>query len=116
LGMSQRHLAKRIGIGQQALSHLERREVDGTITLKALRQAAAALGAQVVYAVVPSRPLSEKLHKRAEEIARKMVGSIRHSMKLEDQEPDSDVEERVKEIVRELLASPERLWSTPDAE
>ena len=56
LGMPQSHLAHRMRVSRQAISQLEKREVDGSITLSALEQAAEALGARVVYAVVPERP------------------------------------------------------------
>lgn len=116
LGMTQADLAARMEVSQQAVSQLEQREADGSITLNALREAAEALGARVAYVVIPDRPVSQTLEERAYRIARQMVASVRHSMRLEDQETDSDVEERIREIVEELLASPNRLWSHPDGE
>jgi len=113
--MTQQDLAKRMGVSRQAVSQLEQRELDGSITLNTLRQVAEALGGQVAYVLVPDKPISKTLEERAYRIARQMVRSVRHSMRLEDQETGSDAEERVQEIVRELLASPDRLWSHPDA-
>jgi len=115
LGMSQEDLAKRIGVSRQAVSQLEQRELDGSITLNALRQAAEALGGQLAYILVPDRPIAKTLGERAYRIARQMVTSVRHSMRLEDQETDSDLEQRARELAKELLASPHRLWSHPDA-
>jgi predicted DNA-binding mobile mystery protein A len=103
-------------VSRQAVSQLEQREADGSITLNALREAAGALGARVAYAAIPDRPVSQTLEERAYTIARQRVTSVRHSMRLEDQETDSDVEERIREIVEALLASPNRLWSHPDGE
>lgn len=116
LGMSQREFARRLGVSQQAVDQLEEREADGTITLNALRDAARVLGGQVVYAIVPERSLSQTLEDRAYEIAKQMVTSVRHSMRLEDQETDSDVEQRARAIAKELVGSPSRLWSHPNAE
>ncbi len=116
LGMSQAHLAERMGLSRQAISQLEQREVEGSITLNALRQAAEALGGNVAYAVVPNEPIRKTLQERANRIARQMMTSVRHSMRLEDQETDSDTEARIKEIEQELLSSPGALWSYPDAE
>lgn len=115
LGMTQDDLAARMGISRQAVSQLEQREVDGSITLNALRQAAEALGSEVAYAVVPHQAIEKTLGERARSIARHMVTSVRHSMRLEDQEPSSDMESRINEIAQELLASPGTLWSHPDA-
>jgi len=46
-------LARRMGLSCAALSAFERREVAGTITLKALAACAAALDCDLVYALVP---------------------------------------------------------------
>jgi len=115
-GMSQDMLAKRMGVSRQAISQLERREADGSVTLKALEQAARRLGGELVYAIVPARSITETLEARALHIASGMTGAVRHSMRLEDQEPPSDLQERTAELARELLASPGRLWSAADEE
>ena len=115
LGMTQTQLADRMGVTQQHISKLEKREADGSVTLTALEQAARALGGELVYAIVPERPLRETLEQRALQIARRMTGSVSHTMRLEDQETGTDTEERTKDLARELLESPERLWSAPDA-
>lgn len=114
LGMTQEDLAARIGISRQAAGQLERRESDHSVTLKALEEAARALGGQLVYAIVPGRSISETLEERALRLARRMTASVQHTMRLEDQETDSDVDERTRELAKELLSSPERLWSLPD--
>jgi predicted DNA-binding mobile mystery protein A len=116
LGMTQAALAERMEVSRQAVSQLEHREADGSITLNALQEAAEALGGRVVYIVIPDRPVSKTLEERAYRIARQMVTSVRHTMRLEDQETDSDVEERIREIAEELLVSPRALWSHPDGE
>lgn len=116
LGMTQADLAQRMGITRQAVSHLEHREVDGSVTLGALRDAAHAMGGELVYAIVPRRPISETLEERAHRIARQMARSVHHTMRLEDQETDADLDERTREIARALLDSPSRLWAIPDAE
>ncbi len=115
LGMSQADLADRLGLSKQAIAQLEQRELDGSVTLRSLRRVAEALGARVEYVLIPDRPASAVLEERAHRIARQMVTSVQHSMRLEDQTTDSDVEQRVKEIMQDLLASPDRLWSLPDA-
>ncbi len=113
LGMTQADLAERMEVSRQAVSQLEHREADGSITLNALQEAAEALGGRVAYVVIPDSPVSQTLEERAYRIARQMVTSVRHTMRLEDQETDSDVDERIREIAEDLLASPRRLWSYP---
>ncbi len=110
LGMSQVALAHRMGVTQQTISQLENREADGNVTLEALDKAAQALGGQLVYAIVPERPIGDALEERALNIARERTSSVRHSMRLENQEPDSDVDARAQELAKELLANPKKLW------
>ncbi len=114
--MNQADLARRMGISRQAVSQLEQREPDGAATLKALAQAAHALGGELVYAIVPRQSIAEILENRALRLARQMTGSVRHTMRLEDQAPDSDLDERARALASELLASPDQLWSSPHDE
>ncbi|MGY8777667.1 MAG: mobile mystery protein A [Longimicrobiales bacterium] len=114
LGMTQAHLATRMLVSRQAISQLEKREADGAVTLKALEQAAEALGGRLVYAIVPESGLAETLERQALLVASQMTGSVRHTMRLEDQEPTSDLDRRTKQLAQELLSSPSRLWSLPD--
>ena len=114
--MNQADLARRMGISRQAVGQLEQRESDGAATLKALAQAAEALGGELVYAVVPRQSIGELLENRALRLARQMTGSVRHTMRLEDQAPDSDLDERARALATELLASPDQLWSSPHDE
>lgn len=114
LGMPQAHLAHRMSVSRQAVSQLEKREADGSITLNALEQAAEALGARILYAVVPDRPLDETLSDRAFELASRLTGTVRHTMRLEDQEPESDLQRRTRDVADVLLERPSRLWSSND--
>lgn len=111
-GMSQKDLARRIGVSQQSVSQLERREADGSATLHALEQAAEALGGQLVYGIVPARPIEALIEERALHLARRMTDSVRHTMRLEDQEPSADLDDRTRALARELKSSPARLWAS----
>lgn len=114
LGMPQSRLAHQLQVSRQAVSQLEKREADGSITLSALEQAAEALGGRVIYAVVPDRPLQETLSRRALHLASRITGSVRHTMRLEDQDPGSDLDRRTLDLAEALLETPSRLWSTTD--
>ncbi len=110
--MSQADLARRMGVSRQAVGQLEQREADGSATLKALEQAARALDAELVYAIVPRQSIRATLEARALRLARQMTNSVRHTMRLEDQEPESDLDERTRALAKELLSSPGQLWSS----
>jgi len=114
--MTQAHVAARMGVSRQAVSQLEAREADGSVTLKAMEQVAEAFGGRLVYAIVPERPICETLEQRAARMAARMMGSVRHSMKLEDQEPLSSLDEPTRELAKELISSPRRLWSDIDGQ
>ena len=53
LGASQASIAVKLGMTRQSYAELEAAEARGAISLKSLQRAAAALGGEFVYAVVP---------------------------------------------------------------
>ena len=64
LGMSATQLARRMGVAQPTLTKLEQSEAADRIQLDSLRRVAAALDCDVVYALVPRRPLQEMVEAR----------------------------------------------------
>ena len=112
LGMTTRQLAKAVGVTQAAVVDAERSEAKDDITLATLRRYATALDCELVYALVPNRPLQESLEARADKVARDHVLRVRHSMALEDQQTSGDTLEReVTELRRRLLEGKRsRLW------
>lgn len=115
LGMSQEVLGARLGVTKQAVTDLERREGEGTATLAKLQKAAEALDAELLWVIVPRRPVAETLEARADAIARRLAGQVGHSMRLEDQATGPDAQaERVAELRTMLLESPELIWSYGD--
>ena len=117
LGMSSSQLAHRMEISQQAVSDLERREALGSTTLSALRAAADALDAEVVYAIVPRHPLSEMVRAQAKVGAADLLAKSAHTMSLEAQDlPDSERSKQLAETAESLVqAWPRTLWD-PAAE
>ena len=60
LGMSNRQLAGRVGVkASQTVEDMQEHEVSGTIKLQTLRKLANALDCQLVYALVPRKPLKQ---------------------------------------------------------
>ncbi|HET6242895.1 MAG: mobile mystery protein A [Bacteroidetes bacterium] len=113
LGMSLKQLGNKISITKQSLQDIERREKDGSITLKTLRDAANALDMELVYGFVPKDgSLEAMIEKRATELATKIVLRTANTMKLEDQANSikrikKAIKERTAEIVNEM---PKILW------
>jgi len=112
LGMTTRQLAKSVGVTQGAVVDVERTEAKGDITLATLQRYAAALGCEVIYALVPKRSLREAVEERADYLAREQVARVRHSMALEDQLTSQDhLEREVAELRKKLLEGKRsRLW------
>ena len=80
LGMSDRSFAKRLGIQHGSMQELERNEQKGSVTLGSLRRAAAALDADLVYAIVPRKSLRATVSDRARTVAVERLQPIAHSM------------------------------------
>ena len=113
LGMSMEQLGRKLGISRQAVLDLERREKEGAITLKALREVARVLDLQLVYGFVPLEgSLHALIEKRARELATQIVMRSAHSMQLEDQ---GNSAQRIENAIRERTAAiqhenPKMLW------
>src|SRR5690348_1086783 len=69
LGISERSFAKRLRVVSGSLQDLERNEQKGSVTLESLRRAAEALDADLVYAIVPRKPLRAVISERARVVA-----------------------------------------------
>ena len=112
LGMSGPQLAERLKVGKSQMSQMESLEVDDRITLKQLRKVAHALDCDLVYALVPSKPVNEMLRERAWEKAKALVEKTDVHMKLESQQISSDSLEAFKEKEAERLIKemPRDFW------
>ncbi len=104
LGMTATQLAERLGVVQSRVTAIEHAEAKQTLTLASLEKAAHALDCRLVYALVPRKPLVERVEDRAHLKARKRLESTRHSMALEAQGVDEAGEqEQLKRMVQRLL-------------
>jgi predicted DNA-binding mobile mystery protein A len=112
LGMTTSQLAGRIGVDQSRITKLERAEIEGSVTLKTLRQAAEGLGCTLVYTFIPTPSLEGIVRQRAGEIADRELARIDHTMKLENQALTArDLKSERERLLAELLrGNPRRLW------
>jgi predicted DNA-binding mobile mystery protein A len=111
LGLTAAAFGRRLKIRQQSVDDLERSEKAGTITLASLRRAAAALDADLVYAIVPRRRLRDAISVRARQLARERIAPVAHSMRLEAQGlSEAEIAEQVDELARDLERRPRDLW------
>jgi predicted DNA-binding mobile mystery protein A len=113
LGMSQEQLGRKLQITRQSVQELEKREKEGTITLKTLKEVANALDIQLVYGFIPNQGSLEALiEKKANELATRIVMRTSNTMKLEDQQnSDKRIQKAIKERTRILINEmPKILW------
>ena len=113
LGMSLQQLAEKLSITKQSVQEIELREKEGSITLKNLKETAAALDMELVYGLVPKDgSIDALIERKAKELAIRIVSRTSDTMKLENQENSKlrlkkAVEERAAAIKNEM---PKMLW------
>jgi predicted DNA-binding mobile mystery protein A len=113
IGMSMQQLGNKLNISKQGVMDIEKREKDGSITIKSLREIARAMDMQLVYGFVPNDgSLDALIEKRATELATQIVMRTANTMKLEDQ---ANSKKRIETAIRERAAAiknemPKILW------
>lgn len=110
--MTNRQLADRVGRKPQTVMDLQAREAAQTIQLNTLRELAEALDCELVYAIIPRKPLATMLDERARLVARRSLRRAQHSMALEQQALGVREQGRAfeREVDRLLAGSRRKLW------
>ena len=111
LRMSARQLAARMGTQPPRVFEIEKDEVRGAVTIQTLQRAAAAMGCEFVYAIVPKggASLEQLLASQAGKIAKEKLRSVGHTMSLEAQSVETSTESsQLEEMVRDLVTRPPR--------
>lgn len=104
LGRTERQQAQRLGISGSTLHKSEQSEAQERISLGQLRKLADGLDCELVYALVPRKPLTEVVQDRANQLANEDVYGVAHTMGLEDQRPtDERIQKQVARRAEELL-------------
>ena len=113
IGMSMQQLGNKLNVSKQGVMDIEKRERDGSITIKSLREIARAMDMQLVYGFVPNDgSLDALIEKRATELATQIVMRTANTMKLEDQ---ANSQKRIETAIKERAAAiknemPKILW------
>ena len=113
IGMSMQQLGTKLNVSKQGVMDIEKREKEGSITIKSLREIARAMDMQLVYGFVPNDgSLDALIEKRATELATQIVLRTANTMKLEDQ---ANSKKRIETAIRERAAAiknetPKILW------
>jgi predicted DNA-binding mobile mystery protein A len=113
IGMSMPQLGNKLKMSKQGIMDIEKREKDGSITIKSLREIARAMDMQLIYGFLPNDgSLDALIEKRATELATQIVMRTANTMKLEDQ---ANSKNRIETAIRERTAAiknemPKILW------
>ena len=113
IGMSMQQLGDKLSVTRQGILDIEKREMEGAITIRSLKEIGLALDMQLVYGFVPNDgSLDALIEKRAMELATKIVLRTSNTMKIEDQGITNEriekaIKERAEEIKNEM---PKILW------
>ena len=113
IGMSMQQLGNKLNVSKQGILDIEKREKDGFITIKSLKEIARVMDMQLVYGFIPNDGSLDKLiEKRATELATKIVLRTSNTMKLEDQgNTNKRIEKAIKERAEEIKnVMPKILW------
>lgn len=113
IGMTMEQLGKKLSITKQAVLDIEKREKEGSISIKSMHEIARAMDMKFIYGFVPnSGSLEQMIEKRALDIATKIVQRTSTTMKLEDQEnTNKRIENAIKERAVEIInKTPKILW------
>jgi predicted DNA-binding mobile mystery protein A len=113
IGMSMQQLGNKLNVSKQAVMDMEKREKEGSITIKSLREIARAMDMQLVYGFLPNDgSLDALIERRARELATKIVMRTANTMELEDQ---ANSKKRIETAIKERTVAiqnemPKILW------
>jgi predicted DNA-binding mobile mystery protein A len=112
LDMSGAQLAERLNLSRNRISVLERREVEGEITINQLKELADKLGCEFTYALVPKKNVNLALEERAEKLARSKLSINSQNMYLEAQTINPKKEKFLVDVLKQdlLKAGGRVLW------
>ncbi len=113
LGLSLKQLGEIMNISAQSVGEIEKREREGTISLKSLDNTAKVFGLRLIYGFYnPDKNLEKLIEYRAKKLAIKIVMRAHKTMQLEDQDNSKRrLQRAIKEKTIELINNkPGILW------
>ncbi len=107
-GMTSVQLAKRMKISQARVSSIESAEIEGSLTLNTMNEAAKALNCKFVYFLIPENNLDDIIKAQAIKVAIKNNKS--HSMGLENQSVEQEREFIEAEADALIFEESNKIW------
>lgn len=117
LGITNKQLGRLLSVDPSVIPRLEKREVEGTVTLQVMNRVAHAMGCKLVYAIIPEHSdesLASIIHEQAKKLAEHMVANAEHTMHLEAQGSKLH-EAEFQRLAKELAdRTDSRIWDIKD--
>ena len=102
--MTQPQLAARLNVSRSRIAKIEASEVNDSLKLSTLRNAAAALDCELCYFLLPKSDSFEVyLRSQAKKIATDAVKKSAQHMALEDQSAINEIEDQVRFLAEDLI-------------
>lgn len=113
LGMTLESFGRRLGINKSSARKLEVAAESDAITVRKLREVAAALECDLVVMLVPRTGLESLVTERARKAARRQLDPVRHTMVMERQAiHQARLDKMVEELAAEMVARGDQaLWA-----
>ena len=114
LGMTVAQFGKRMGVSQARASFIEAAEMEDSLTIKTLREAANSLNCKLVYFLIPEKTLEETVKEQAVRAIIENSKNIAHSMGLENQAiSEEDSKDFIKIQAETLIFEhPNKVWGS----
>lgn len=103
LGLTQTKLAKLVNLNSANIVQAEKREIEGNVSIATLKKMAQAMECEFVYAFVPNKKISEIIHDKAYDKAKKSLINADLHMKLENQGVEGELHEKVERLAKKLI-------------
>ena len=112
LGMTTAQLAKRVGVNQPRITHMEQAEPEENLKLSTMNKVAEGLGMKFVYGFVPKESLENTVRSQARKLALSRMERLDHTMRLELQNlSESEKEKAISDMVNRILIEGDKeLW------
>ena len=105
--MTNTQLADRLGMKPQSVVDIQSAEITETIKMQTLRKLAEALDCQLVYAVVPKKPLKEMRNERAERLAGEITKRLAEAAPSDSKGSKRELDRLIRSFIAK---NPNVLW------
>lgn len=103
LCMTLAKLAERSGLNLSTVHQIEKRELEGKVTLQTMSKIAEAMDCEFLYAIIPKKELPLYLKQIATMKATAIIKQADVHMTLEDQKVHEDIKHRIERLAEDLL-------------